>query len=78
MKATTKRSLVAAAFGLALVAGSLGLGAGEAHARVSRPVMCTPYDLTCKYAVFPDGDQAIRAEPEEPGEVLVATATAPR
>ena len=44
-----KRTLMALAFGLALAAGSLGLGAGEAHARVSKPVMCSPYDLTsCK------------------------------
>ena len=50
MKAMTKRALVAAAFGLALAAGSLGLGAGEAHAVVSKPVMCKPYDLTCKYS----------------------------
>jgi hypothetical protein len=67
MKATTKRALVAAAFGLALAAGSLGLGAGEAHARVYKPVMCTPYE--CKYSVLPDGDQAVTAKGEAQGEI---------
>jgi hypothetical protein len=50
MKATTKRALIAAAFGLVVAAGSLGLGTDEAHAAVSKPIMCKPYDLTCKYS----------------------------
>ena len=70
MKATTKRALMAAAFGLTLAAGSLGLGAGEAHARVFKPVMCTPYE--CKYSVLPDGDQAVTAEVEAQAEIVVA------
>ena len=73
MKATTKRSLVAAALGLALAAGALGLGAGEAHARYERPIKlgpCTQYDLDCKYGVIEEQDGAaasdttgVRAEP---------------
>jgi hypothetical protein len=50
MKATMKRVLITAAFGLVVAAGSLGMGIGEAHAAVSKPVMCKPYDLTCKYS----------------------------
>ena len=73
MKATTKRALAAAAFGLALAAGSLGLGAGEAHARYERPIKlgpCTQYDLNCKHSVIEERDDAaasettgVRAEP---------------
>ena len=40
---------MALAFGLLVTAGGLGLGTGEAPARVIKPVMCKPYDLTCKY-----------------------------
>jgi hypothetical protein len=47
---TRERALIAAAFGLVVAAGSLGLGTGEAHAAVSKPTMCKPYDLTCKYS----------------------------
>jgi hypothetical protein len=49
MKATMRRALIAAAVGLAVAAGGPGLGADEAHARVSKPGLslhegndCTP------------------------------------
>lgn len=69
MRVTMKRALIAIALGFVVAVGSLGLGTGEAHARVYKPVMCTPE--TCKYSVLRDGDQAVTAEVEAHGEILV-------